>query len=296
MIQHSIEFESYWARVRAEVNAAPADWERTSQPLLIGSRGNRWMIDWIRFSSVGDHVIEGWLSVPHDHPVSGAGFLWLPGYSYGTPPPDDSNLIAGACTFAINVHGNPPNFPYVNPAGKNDYILNGIDLPETYIYRAIIIHCLKALPVLLEQEEITRGIGVGGMSQGGGLALIVAAQSPSPKICCAAMPFLADIEQSLAVSRSPAYRALAHHIAKKPEALQTILLFDALYHAQSISVPTWLSAGGKDPACKPVTVEAVFREIASPVKHYEFFPNVGHNFTPEMNAMYQRMIEKNVLR
>jgi len=137
--------------------------------------------------------------------------------------------------------------------------------------------------------EVTKGMAPIGMSQGGGLALLVASLDRRSKICCADMPFLADIRRALAVSRSGAYRTLKDYVDRYPKSLDTILLFDSLYHADRIAVPTWMSAGGKDPHCRPETVEAVFEKIAARVKHYEYFPTAGHVFMPEMNTAYERM-------
>jgi cephalosporin-C deacetylase len=289
-------FDDYWSDLRDDVESIEKDWERSTRSQIVHSRGRTWRIDWIRYSSIDDLVIQGWLAVPDDHLVNGAGFLWLPGYSYGTPPPDDSNLVEGAVTFAINIHGKAPDEPYVNPAGKNDYILSGIDNLRTYIYRSIAGHCLAAVDVLRQQSEVTAGVGVGGMSQGGGLAIIVAAQDSACGICCADMPFLADIETALKVSHSPAYRALKSRVDADPDVLQTVLLFDSLYHAPSIHVPTWLSAGGKDPACRPVTVRAVYDVIGIDFKTYHYFPQAGHNFQPEMNEAYKTLIEQHLLK
>jgi cephalosporin-C deacetylase len=267
-------------------------WERSTRTETVSSRGRTWRIDWLRYSSIGDQIVQGWLAVPLDHDMTGAGMLWLPGYSYGTPSPDDSDLVDGVVSFGINVHGHPPDHPYVNPAGKDDYILSGIDDPAIYIYRSIVGHCLCAVDVLEKQPEVTKGLAVAGMSQGGGLALLVASQDKRPLVCCADMPFLADIRSALILSRSPAYRALREHIEINPRSLNTVLLFDPLLHARRITVPTWLSAGGKDPNCKPPTVEAVYRDLAAIDKEYEYFPTAGHVFLPQMNAAYDRLIQK----
>jgi cephalosporin-C deacetylase-like acetyl esterase len=291
LIEPPKTFDSFWSELRAEVDSVDCDWDRTERSQIVTSRGHSWKIDWIRYSSVEDHLIQGWLAVPYDHQANGAGFLWMPGYSYGTPRPDDSDLVEGTVTCAINVHGNTPDEAYVNPAGKNDYILNGIDDPRTYIYRVIVAHCLCAVGVLLNQPEISGGIASAGMSQGGGLALIVSSQSALTGICCADMPFLADLRTALTLSHSPAYRTLKRYIDEHPKCLDTVLLFDSLFHAGNIHVPTWLSAGGKDPACKPVTVEAVYAQLASKNKHYEYFPNAGHIFMPQMNAAYREMVD-----
>jgi cephalosporin-C deacetylase len=284
-------FDSYWSELRGDVSSTVKDWERSERSQIVSSRGKSWKVDWVRYSSLGDELIHGWIASPYDHKANGAGFLWLPGYSYGTAPPDDSNLVAGTVTFSINVHGNVVDTPYVNPAGKNDYITVGISNPNTYIYRAIVGHCLCAVDVLKQQREVS-AVGVGGMSQGGGLALLVSSQNDDVKICCADMPFLADIKTALVLSHSPAYRKLNEAVHESPSLLNTVLLFDPLYHAEQIKVPVWLSAGGKDPACKPLTVETVFAEIQSVDKHYEYFPSAGHVFVPEMNAGHEKLILK----
>lgn len=288
-------FNEYWDDLLAEVDSVVSDWERIDRAQIATSRGKQWKVDWIRYSSLDDFVVQGWYSVPYDHAMSGAGFLWLPGYSYGTPPPDDSNLVAGAATLAINIHGNPPDAPYLNPAGKRDYILEGIDNPRTFIYRTIVGHCLCALDVLSEQPEAQSGLVSAGMSQGGGLALLVASLDRRPKICCADMPFLTDVRTAIQISHSGAYRTLAKYAQENPQALETILLFDSLYHADRIKVPTWISAGGKDPTCRPKTVEKVYEALASVDKHYEFFPTSGHVFMPEMNAAYEQMIKQYIV-
>ena len=57
-----------------------------------------------------------------------------------------------------------------------EYITQGIESPETYIFRDIVCHCLRALDVLAAQPEVEpEKLIVGGMSQGGGLALVTAA-------------------------------------------------------------------------------------------------------------------------
>lgn len=189
-----IDFDAYWRGLGAELASVPSDWERTKREQTVSAHGKTWRIDWVRFSSLDDAVIEAWCAVPEDHPINGVGFLWLPGYSYGTPPPDKTDLVTGCVTLCLNLHGNTPDAPYINPAGKDDYILQGIEDPERYIYRALVAHCLRAGEVLAALPEVDPGkMAVGGMSQGGGLALIVAAQDARHQLCFADMPFLSDI-------------------------------------------------------------------------------------------------------
>ena len=242
-------------------------------------------------------VIYGWIARPADHEPTGVGFLWLPGYSYGTPPPDMSNLVRGATTLCINIHGKMPDAPYINPSGKNDYVTDGILEPENYIYRRAVLHCLSAMDVLgqLDGVDVEKRV-VAGMSQGGALALLVAANHQAPKICFADMPFLCNQVLGLQISSSAVYKtALSFAKEHGPEVLQTLSLFDPLHHALAIKIPTSLIVGGKDPASRAATVPAVYGALAASCKQFRLFPNAGHVFLPEMVQTYVDWTDRIVL-
>jgi cephalosporin-C deacetylase len=294
------DFDTYWRELKIELGMVPDDWERIPRDQVVIVRGKSWRVDWLRFSSVDDMLIWGWIAQPSDHPSNGVGFLWLPGYSYGTPSPDETNLVEGVVTFGINVHGNPPDAAYTNPAGKDDYAIKGIESSTTYIFRKISCHCLRALGILAEQEGVDpERLCVGGMSQGGALALIVAAQDKRAKLCFADMPFFCDIPQALKLSRSPAYAGLRKFLVQNPDkadaAMETVELFDPINHAPLITVPTWMSAGGRDPASKAPTIEAVYEKLGTKIKEYRFFESAGHVFLPEMNAKQREWISQYLL-
>jgi cephalosporin-C deacetylase len=289
------EFATYWRELKEELARAPSDWGTIERDQVVRVRGRTWRVDWLRFSSIDDMLVWGWIARPADHASTGVGFLWLPGYSYGTPPPDETNLVDGVVTFGINVHGNPPDAPYVNPAGRNDYITEGIESDTAYLYRKIACHCLRALDILAEVPGVdSERVCVGGMSQGGTLAIITAAQNKRAKLCFADMPFLCDIPLALKLSRSPAYTTLKRYFVDHPASAGKVLaiveLFDPINHAPSVSVPTWMTAGGRDPASKAATVEAVYRQLGAEVKEYRYFEHAGHVFLPEMVVKYHEWI------
>ena len=299
-----IDFDKYWAELRDEHRSGRRDgrldWELIPRNQIVERHGLRWRVDWLRFSSVNDSLIHGWVASPVDHEPNRVGFLWLPGYSYGTPRPDETNLLKGVVTLCINVHGNKPDDPYVNPAGKSDYIVRGIDHPQTYIYRTIVLHCLHAMDIVAELDGIDswRTV-VGGMSQGGALSLLVAANHDSPAVCFADMPFLCSIRSAIAVSHSPAYKTLTALMKREPDrahaVLDTVCLFDPLLHAQRIRIPTSLCAGGKDPNSPVATIQPVYAAIASTIKQLRVYPDAGHVFLPQMVQTYTEWIERLVL-
>ena len=295
-----IDFADYWEGVRSEVAASDRDWDRVWRSETVEANGSVWRVDWIRFSSVHDSLVWAWFAVPHDRTPTGACMLWLPGYSYGTPPPDATNLIPGVSTLCVNVHGRRPDEPYVNPAGKRDYILQDIGDPMLYIYRSISQHCLRAAEVATAQpESAPNRFVVGGMSQGGALAVIVAANTRSPRLCFADMPFLSDVRETLKTSSSPIYRAVRNYCAndfhRANEVADVLSLFDPLSHAPLVHIPTWLSVGGRDPSVKRSAVEKVYRALGSQIKQFQFYPEAGHVFLPEMNQTHSRWIDEQIL-
>lgn len=301
------DFDAFWRRTQEELAAVATDWERVPDATFTTLTLT---VDWLRFHSLNDTVIYGWLAVPAGAPPQGsAGYLWLPGYSLGSPPPGLECLYPNTVTLGLNLHGNTPDTPYVHPSTQGrEYVTRGIDSPETYVFREIIAHCLQALNVLAEQPEVSADkLAVGGMSQGGGLALVTAALAPSVKLCLADMPWLCDLDRALSLIdreryqhlpnyRFPDGRALIEdyadaHPERREEIFQTFRYFDPLSHAGNIVCPTQMSAGGRDPSCKPPTICAVYNELACE-KEMLYLPAVGHEIVPPMRAMHEKWVSR----
>ena len=307
-VKRPADFDTFWAGVKADLTGVPADWER-----LAGAGGETatHTIDWLRFSSLDDTLIYGWLAVPKrlTNPAGNRGYLWLPGYSHGNPPPGPESLYPETITFGLNLHGNVPDTPYVQPSvGGADHITSGIELPQTYIYRAITGHCLRALDVLAQQPEVSpERLIVGGMSQGGGLSLVTAALAPAVKLCLADMPWLCALELALSLLDRDKYKKMrsvrypdargliADYADAHPEIAgqiyRTYAYFDPLSHAQSIRCPTQMSAGGRDPSCKPPTIYAVFNELVCE-KAMLYLPDTGHDIVPAMHKAHEKWVEQ----
>ena len=305
-VNRPADFDRFWQGVRAELADVPLEWERLPSA---GGETATHRIDWLRFSSLDDMLVYGWLAVPK-HPHSGnCGYLWLPGYSLGSPPPGPEALYPDTLTFGLNLHGNLPDTPYTHPSLSGvDYITSGIESPQTYIYRGIVAHSLRALELLARQPEISPDrLMVGGMSQGGGLALVTAALAPSVRLCLADMPWLGALDLALSLldrakyqktkaARYPDARGLIAdyaeaHPGRAAQVYQTYRYFDPLSHAQNIACPTQVSAGGRDPSCKPPTIYAVFNELRCE-KEMLYLPQTGHEIVPAMHEAHGRWVQR----
>ena len=301
------DFRAFWRRTLDELAQMPVEWERIPDATFTT---DTLTVDWIRFSSVDDYLIYGWYAVPRANPPAGGhGFLWLPGYSFGNPPPGPESQYPNTVTFGLNLHGNLPDTPYVHPSTQNaEYITRGIESPETYLYRSIVCHCLRALEVLAAQLEVNAAkLIVGGMSQGGGLALVTAALSSLPSLCLADMPWLCDLDRALSLLdrerykhlpnyRFPDGRALVEdyaraHPDRSAQVYRTYRYFDPLSHAQDVRCPTQMSAGGRDPSCKPPTIYSVYNALTCP-KDMLYLPQTGHQIVPAMHAAHENWVRQ----
>ncbi len=306
-VKRPADFDEFWDGVKSELAQVPADWERLPGA---GGETSTHTVDWVRFSSVDDTLVYGWLAVPKHLtlPSGSRGYLWLPGYSLGNPPPGPESLYPDTVTLGLNIHGNLPDTPYQHPSvSGSDYITQGIESPQTYLYRKVIGHCLRALDVLAQQPEVSaERLIAGGMSQGGGLALVTAALSPAVKLCLADMPWLCALELALSLldrnkykknglARYPDARGLiADYAEAHPELAaqicQTYAYFDPLSHASNVHCPTQVSAGGRDPSCKPPTIYAVYNELACE-KEMLYLPTTGHDIVPAMHDAHLKWVQ-----
>jgi cephalosporin-C deacetylase len=299
------DFDEFWNATLDELAETPVEWERRADWAL--SKPGK-SVDRIEFRSIGGSTAYAWVASASKSSERRPGLLWLPGYSLGNQPPDHECLYDSAVTLGLNVHGNPPDTPYVHPSKTgSDYLLEGIRSPETYIFRTIVAHCIRAVDVLGRQADIDPDrLTVGGMSQGGGLALIVAALRSDVRLCFSDMPWLCDLDRALSLIDRERYRRLPNlrppdgryriqeyaeaHPEIAEQVYRTYRYFDPLSHADRIGSPVQMTAGGRDPSCKPPTIYAVYNEIRAP-KEMIYLPTIGHEIVPEMNASHAKWLQ-----
>jgi cephalosporin-C deacetylase len=214
-------------------------------------------------------------------------------------------LYDGMLTLCLNLHGNTPDTPYKHPRVLGgEYVTQGIESPQTYIFRDIVGHCLCALKTLASLPDVDPDrIMIGGMSQGGGLSLVCAALSRIPVLCLADMPWMCDLDTALSLIDRNRYKPgmpvpdgrayIREYAESHPEISEqvytTFRYFDPLSHAGNIRVPTQLTSGGRDPSCRPQTIFSVYNEI-SVDKDIVYLPDTGHDVVPQMRLDHARWI------
>ncbi len=274
------DFDDFWARTLSEANEVKLDYHRslTNDFDLPGFR-----VETIEFQgSVGP--VKGWIAMPE-----GArrlpGFLWVPPYGRESLLPNQYGTRDGFVSMSLNFHGHDA-FHQEKYQVDRGYFAVGADDPETWIFRRMFKDAVVALRVLQAQIEVDEDrIGAMGMSQGAGIAIWLGAHSPIVRAVCADMPFLSSITHTITqtVYRYP-LKELRDFMESIPlgeaRVLNTLSYFDTVNQATRCKVPTHVSLGLKDPACRPETVRAVYDALpkVKALKEYDW----GHDWHPEM--------------
>lgn len=161
------------------------------------------------------------------------------------------------------------------------WLTQGILTREEYFYRGAYADSVRAVDVLLSRAEVEASrVGVTGISQGGGLALAVAALHRVPICVAADVPFLCDFPRALTLSPVAPYAELAEYLHIHPEheeqVFETLRYFDLVNLAPWIQCPSLVSVGLRDQTCPPGTIYGMYNRITAP-KEIRIWKYSGHD-------------------
>ncbi|MFA7257212.1 MAG: acetylxylan esterase, partial [Kiritimatiellales bacterium] len=158
------------------------------------------------------------------------------------------------------------------------WTLNLNDLPRYYMF-CVWTDFLRAVRLALATPEIDSArIAVSGHSQGGGVALGLAALDRSVALCMADVPSSCWMEQRI-LTRSGGGAGIDDYLAAFPERAEIVhrnlSTFDNINHAPQINCPVLVSVGMQDIICPPECTYAAYNKIRSP-KEMAVYPQAGH--------------------
>ncbi len=290
------DFEAFWREVVAESDALPLIYERVHQPSDDTLTHQVFRLRWQGADGKGR---EGWYAVPRTPSTEKrVGLLYLPGYGIGTTPINENTAFDRFVTLSPNLHGYSvePNIPY---SPEHGYFTQGIESPRTYVYRRIMLDCLLAVRVLNAQPEVDSSrIVAAGLSQGGGLAVMLGAWCPLVRVVVAELPALTYWEYLL---NATAWRYPIKEFADymqatghRPETLlQTLQYFDTVNHAPFVCVPVQLSLALKDPGIRAPVVFSLYDALPHP-KRLLIYEDLGHDWSPEMHIRLQEWVDMSI--
>lgn len=277
------DFDEFWAEAQAEARSTRLDYHRS---LRNDFDWPGFGVETLQFRGVQGETVHGWITYP-----PGArrlpSYLWIPPYGRESILPNRFSTREGFCTLSLNFHGEGA-FHQEKYRIDRGYFADGIAEPQTWVFRRMLQNCLIAVRVLQAQIEADESkIGAMGLSQGGGMAIWTGAFSPIVRAVVADMPFLGVMPWALTRN---AYRYPLKEVIdfledspiRRQMVLNTLSYFDTMNVATRCRVPTLVSFGTKDPACRPETVEAIFQALAGP-KELAIY-DWGHDWHVDMIA------------
>ncbi len=271
-------FDSFWRATLDSLAAVAPELELELAPDSQDSSAQAEVYR-ISFTSLHGVRVHGWLTLPVGAKKPVAGLAFFPGYSTGQIRPAVDYSLLGYATISIQVRGygmDQESYPEDN----RNYMTIDCERPETYIYREIVAHCLRAVQLLGQRAEVDpERIGVIGGSQGGGLSLLVAGLNPDVAAVVANVPFLTDFGRSMPMTGAP-LRDLVRYIENNPGSreavMNTVRYFDTVSLAGRIEAPVIISAGLFDRTCPAPSIYRMFLALGSADKRIEIYPWLDH--------------------
>ncbi len=287
------DFSEFWQDAVLVAMGAPLDGERGATNF---SEVDTHVVEKISYRGIDGTRIQGWLATPPGARQSKA-FVWTPPYGRESLLPNQYGTRQGYASLSFNFFGLEA-FHQEKYRIDRGYFAEGAGDPETWVFRSMFQNAVLATRVLQAQIEVDEDrIGAMGMSQGGGISIWLGAWCPIIKAVAADMPFLAAVKNTLMqqVYRYP-LKELSDFIEQTPlgeeRVFNTVSYFDTMNQATQCKVPTQISLGLKDPACKPDTVRSVYEALTGPKKLITY--DWGHDWHPEMVANNQAWFDANL--
>ncbi|MGQ9781056.1 MAG: acetylxylan esterase [Nitrososphaeria archaeon] len=190
----------------------------------------------------------------------------------------------GFSVFTIDVRGqfgeapDHARYDYGNVTGN---MTKGIQDKNKYYYRYVIMDCYRAINYIITRKDVdSKRVAVMGVSQGGGLAMILTALQKKVALALSSVPYLCHFDRAIYVAEAGPYLEILNYIKVRPDeeekVIDTLSYFDAMNFAPEITAPTLISVGLTDTICPPSTIFAAYHHIASKQKELAIYPGLGH--------------------
>ncbi|MEX2244455.1 MAG: acetylxylan esterase [Fimbriimonadaceae bacterium] len=283
-------FENFWRETFEEADEAPLDYERKTQHDVVR---DGFTIDVFSFRGVKGTTLHGWFAFPSPTPTP--AFLWLPPYSRWSMVPNEYGTREGFCSLSLNYFGEHA-FHSETYKPERGYLAEGIESPETWVFRRLFQDSVIAGRILQSLPEVDPGrIGSMGMSQGGGISIWLGAFCPFVRCVVGDMPFGAARPVVFArdIHRYPLRELIdwwSGDPTRRVAAMRTMSYFDTVNMASLCRVPTLVTYGTNDPAVREYEVRSVFEALAGE-KKIEAIES-GHDWHESMVERNRAWLEK----
>ena len=169
----------------------------------------------------------------------------------------------------------------------------GSDDRTTYYYHQVFLGMVRAVDYMTSRPDWNRKVIISsGASQGGGLAIILAALDPRVNAVVAVAPALGEHTGLLFGRPDAAPNNLIMGPDRKtpdPKIVAATAYYDTCNFARFVKVPVLMSSGLIDTACPAMTVLSIYNTLTCP-KQIDLVPLLGHNHSRSFDAMRNRFL------
>ena len=266
-----VDFDEFWAATLREARNTPA--RLGHQRVTTALRSMR--VEDVTFPGYAGDPVRGWLLTPAAAETPRPVIVQYTGYSDGRGDPLQ-HLLWASCGYAHFVMDNrgqgADTADRSRPAADGPdglHVARGISDPHDYYYRRLITDAARVFDCLPSHPLIdpTRMVAAGA-SQGGGLALAVAALADNVAALLCDIPFMTGWRHATHVADRGPYADLAELFRSggvRPDtAFTTLAYFDGRHFATRAAAPSLFSVALMDRVCPPATVRAAFDRYAGP--------------------------------
>lgn len=279
------DFDAFWAATLDDARKLELD--ATFKPFDSGLTAIR-TFD-VTYRGFGGHQIKGWLHLPTHADTPLPGVVQFQGYGGGRGLAHENVLyaLAGYAHFVMDTRGQGSGWsvgdtpdPVGSAPSHPGFMTRGIEDPADYFYRRVFTDAVRAVDAIRSHPAVDPGrVAIGGISQGGGITLAVAALVPDVAGAMPDVPFLCDFRRAADICDNDPYgeivRYLKSHRDRVDRAFATLSYFDGVAMARRSRVPSLFSVALMDETCPPSTVYAAFNEYAGE-KQLSVYPFNDH--------------------
>lgn len=272
-VDEPTDFDDFWSATLVAARSVPIDVRAT--PVDAGL--DLVEVFDVSFSGYDGHRINAWLTLPRggtDLP----GIVTYNGYGGGRGLPHD-HLVWASAGFAHlfmdtrgqgSRWGNGGDTP--DPAGSGPaapgFLTRGILDPAEHYYRRVFTDAVRAVEALRDHPRVDPArVAVGGISQGGGIALAVAGLVPDLLAVMPDVPFLCNYRRAVSLVDTDPYGEITTYLSVHREhadqAFRTLSYVDGVNHARRATAPALFSVALMDPICPPSTVYSAYNHYGS---------------------------------
>ncbi|WP_345334412.1 acetylxylan esterase [Mucilaginibacter defluvii] len=285
------DFVSFWQKTRDSLSKVPPKYRVLERKDLSTPKITVYLVE---MRSWNNALIRGWLTIPKNRPKKLPVRYRVPGYLVTMEP---SMMEDDFAVFSINVRGNGNSKDAINTKGIQ-YNLYNIGDRNNYVYRAVYMDCLRGVDFIASHQDMgldTSRISIDGGSQGGALAIVVAALDKRIKLVTTEVPLYSDIHNAVRISKAmhpnvqtPVWY-MNNYVSQKTGFTEQRLFktwdyFDPLNFAGMVRCPVLMGIGLLDELCPPSCSIAMYNRLATQKKELWVTPDKGH----EVDGNYYR--------